>query len=58
MPNILKYYKVNFKTIVQHEANHKIKKLLIYGPNNKEGWGKFSWTAVLGGLNTEALKRL
>ena len=41
----------NFKTIAHHEANRAIKELLIYCPNNKEGWGKHSWTGALGGLN-------
>ena len=44
----------NFKTIAHHEANRAIKELLIYCPNNKEEWGKCSWTGALGGLNTYA----
>ena len=43
--------RANFKTIAHHEANRAIKELLIYCPNNKEGWGKRSWTGALGGLN-------
>ena len=42
---------VNFKTIAHHEADRTIKELLIYCPNNKEGWGKCSWTGALGNIN-------
>ena len=41
----------NFKTFSHHEADRTIKELLIYCPNNKEGWGKCPWTGALGGLN-------
>ena len=43
---------VNFKTIAHHEANRTIKELLIYCPNNKEGWGKCSWTGALRDVNS------